>query len=267
MMVLFKLVFIVSILLLVGPILITLLMSFDSREYMGPFPPPSLSLRWYQNFFSSRLFMGSARNSLVIGTTAASLSTVIGLLAAFSLSRSSFRGRGALEALIVSPVIVPGVIIGFSILLFFSSIGYYGGWSRLILAHTLIALPFAVRILYASLQGIPYNLTEAALNLGANERQSFFDITLPLVRSGVISSFLFSLALSFDEVAVSIFLVDPQTTTLPISLLSNMRNQFDLTIAAASGILIAFTLVVLVIADRLVGLDRMVGQSVHEGKS
>lgn len=264
--VLFKLIFIVSILLLVGPILITLLMSFDSRDYMGLFPPPSFSMQWYQNFFSSRLFMGSAWNSVIIGTISASLSTVIGLLAAFSLSRSSFRGKGALEAMIVSPVIVPGVIIGFSILLFFSSIGYYGGRSRLVLAHTLIALPFSVRILHAALQGIPHNLTEAALNLGANERQSFFDITLPLVRSGVISSFLFSLALSFDEVAISIFLVDPQTTTLPISLLANMRNQFDLTIAAASGVLIAFTLFVIIVADRLVGLDKVVGQGVHEGK-
>ena len=263
---LFKFAFAVSIFLLVGPILITLLMSFDNREYMGLFPPPSFSMQWYQNFFSSHLFMASAWNSIIIGSVSASASTVIGLLASFSLSRSSFWGKGALEALIVSPVIVPGVIIGFSILLFFSSIGYYDGRSRLVLAHTLIALPFSVRILYAALQGIPHNLREASLNLGANERQSFFDITLPLVRSGVISSFLFSLALSFDEVAVSIFLVDPHTTTLPISLLANMRNQFDLTIAAASGVLIAFTLCVIIIADWLVGLDRVVGQGVHEGK-
>lgn len=262
----FKFIFAVSIFLLVGPLLITLLMSFDSREFMGLFPPPSFSLQWYENFFSSRLFMSSAWNSLIIGVVAATASTVIGLLASFSFSRASFRGKAALEALIISPVIVPGVIIGFSILLFFSSIGYYDGRSRLILAHTLIALPFSVRILYAALQGIPHNLTEAALNLGANERQSFFDVTLPLVRSGVISSFLFSLALSFDEVAVSIFLVDPKTTTLPISLLANMRNQFDLTIAAASGVLIAFTFFVIVVADRLVGLDKVVGQGMHEGK-
>ena len=262
----FRLVFAASILLLVGPILITLLMSFDSREFLGPFPPPSLSLQWYQSFFGSSLFMGSAWNSLIIGAISASLSTIVGLLAAFSLSRSSFRGKGALEALLMSPVIVPGVIIGFSMLLFFSSIGYYGGRSRLALAHTLIALPFSVRIMHAALQGIPHNLTEAALNLGANARQSFFDITLPLVRSGVVSSFLFSLALSFDEVAVSIFLVDPQTTTLPISLLANMRNQFDLTIAAASGVLIVFTLFVVVVADRLVGLDKVVGEGVYEGK-
>lgn len=263
---LFKLIFVLSICLLVGPILITLLMSFDSREYMGLFPPPSFSMQWYENFFSSRLFMSSAWNSLIIGVISAFASTTIGLLASFSLARSSFWGKGAVEALIISPVIVPGVIIGFSVLLFFSSIGYYGGISRLVLAHTLIALPFSVRILYAALQGIPHNLTEAALTLGANERQSFFDVTLPLVRSGLIGSFLFSLALSFDEVAVSIFLVDPRTTTLPISLLANMRNQFDLTIAAASGVLIVFTLFVIIVADRLVGLDKVVGQGVHEGK-
>lgn len=264
--VVFKSVFLISVLLLIGPILITLLMSFDSREYLGPFPPPSLSMQWYQNFFNSRLFMGSALNSLIIGTVAALTSTVVGLLAALYLLRSSFHGKDMLEALIMSPVMVPGVIIGFSILLFFSAIGYYDGRSRLILAHSLIALPFCVRILLAALHGIPPTLREAALSLGANDRQAFFDITLPLVRAGVISAFLFALALSFDEVAVSIFLVDPRTTTLPISLLANMRNQFDLTIAAASGILIIFTLLVIVVADRLVGLDRVIGHGVYQGK-
>lgn len=262
-----RLLFLVSILLLVGPILITLLMSFDSREYMGVFPPPSLSLQWYENFFSNRLYMSSAQNSLVIGVVSASLSTLVGLVTAFAFCRASFRGKGALEALIMSPVVVPGVIIGFSLLLFFSSVGYYDGKLRLILAHVLISLPFSLRILYAALQGIPHSLTEAALSLGANERQSFADITLPLARSGIISSFLFSLALSLDEVAVSIFLVDPKTTTLPITLLANMRNQFDLTIAAASGVLIMFTLVVIFVADRLVGLNRVVGQGVHEEKN
>jgi len=258
--------FAVSILLLIGPIMITMLMSFDSREYMGVFPPPSLSWQWYENFFSSRLYMNSALNSLQIGLCAATLSTAIGLVTSYVLAKYEFRGKQALEALIMSPVIVPGVIIGFSMLLYFSALGYYGGKSRLILAHLLIALPFSVRILYAALCDIPHNLTEAALSLGARERQAFFTVTLPLAKSGIIGSFLFSLALSLDEVAISIFLVDPKTTTLPISLLANMRNQFDLTIAAASGVLILFTVIVIFIADRLVGLDHVVGQSVHGSK-
>ena len=159
-----------------------------------------------------------------------------------------------------------GVLIGFSILLFFSSIKYYDGISRLVFAHALISLPFTFRILYNSLQGIPAALSEAAQSLGATPRQTFFDVTLPLVRSGIVSSYLFALALSLDEVAVSIFLVDPRSMTLPITLLANMRNQFDLTIAAASGVLILFTIVIIVVADRLVGLDRVIGQGVYGSK-
>ena len=259
----FKAFYAISLFLLVGPIIMTLLMSFDSREYLGPFPPTSFSTQWYENFFSNRLYMNSALNSLIIGTIAATASTAIGLLAALALSRADFRGKAALESLIVSPIIVPGVIIGFSILLFFSSIGFYDGLSRLVLAHILIALPFTFRILHNSLQGIPHALTEAALNLGATERRAFFDVTLPLVRSGIVSSYLFALALSFDEVAVSIFLVDPRSTTLPITLLANMRNQFDLTIAAASGVLIVFTVIIIAVADHLVGLDRVIGQGLY----
>lgn len=258
--------FAVSIFLLVGPIVMTLLMSFDSREYLWPFPPTSFSTQWYENFFSSRLYMNSALNSLIIGAIAATAATAIGLFAALAFSRGDFRGKAAVEALIVSPVIVPGVIIGFSLLLFFSSIGYYDGLSRLVLAHVLISLPFTFRILHGALSGIPHSLTEAALNLGATERQAFRDVTLPLVRSGIVSSYLFALALSLDEVAVSIFLVDPRSMTLPITLLANMRNQFDLTIAAASGVLILFTVVVIVVADRLVGLDRVIGQGVYGGR-
>lgn len=264
--VLFKAFFAVSIFLLIGPILMTLLMSFDSREYMGPFPPTSFSGQWYENFFSSRLYMNAAWNSILIGAMAATLSTVIGLLAALAFVRFEFRGKPVMEALIVAPVIVPGVIIGFSILLFFSSIKYYDGISRLVFAHALISLPFTFRILYNSLQGIPVALSEAAQSLGATPRQTFFDVTLPLVRSGIVSSYLFALALSLDEVAVSIFLVDPRSMTLPITLLANMRNQFDLTIAAASGVLILFTIVIIVVADRLVGLDRVIGQGVYGSK-
>lgn len=263
---LFKSFFVVSIFLLIGPILMTLLMSFDSREYMGPFPPKSFSTQWYENFFGSRLYMNAAWNSILIAAMAASLSTVIGLLSALAFVRFDFRGKPVMEALIVSPVIVPGVIIGFSILLFFSSIQYYDGISRLVFAHTLISLPFTFRILYNSLQGIPAALSEAAQSLGATPRQTFFDVTLPLVRSGIVSSYLFALALSLDEVAVSIFLVDPRSMTLPITLLANMRNQFDLTIAAASGVLILFTIVIIVVADRLVGLDRVIGQGVYGSK-
>jgi putative spermidine/putrescine transport system permease protein len=102
------------------------------------------------------------------------------------------------------------------------------------------------------------------MSLGATERKAFFSITLPLARAGVLSSGVLALAHSIDEVNVSIFLVDAYTTTLPIALLSNMRQQFDLTIAAASGVIILFVVLLIVIVDRLVGLDKVIGGGVHD---
>lgn len=249
---------------LLTPILMVIAMSFDGREFLGPFPPSSFSLQYYESLFSSRLYMAGLKNTAIIAVASTIIACVVGILAAFALVRYEFRGKASVEAFFMSPLIVPGVILGFSMLLFFSAIGVLDGMGRIVFAHALVSLPYTIRVAQTSLSGIPSTLTEAAMSLGATERQAFFSVTLPLARAGVLSSAVLALAHSIDEVNVTIFLIDAHTTTLPIALLSNMRQQFDLTIAAASGVIILFVVLLIVIVDRLVGLDKVIGGGLHD---
>ena len=140
---------------------------------------------------------------------------------------------------------VPPVVIGFALLLFLSQMGLFNGFARLLCGHIIITVPYTIRATLAGISGIDRSLTEAALILGANERRAFWDITLPLARTGIVSGAIFAFAVSMDDVAVSIMLTDAQTYTLPIALISSMRANFDLTIAAASLMLMVMTLVLI----------------------
>ena len=232
---------------------------------MGPFPPKEFSLRWYESFFSDNYYLQGLKNSLFLAVVSTLVSTTIGVLAAFAIDRYEFRGKSALSSFFLSPLLVPPVVTGFGLLMFLSSIGIFDGFVRLLCGHLLITGPYVIRTTLASLVGINRNLTEAAMSLGATERQSLSEITLPLARTGIAAGAVFAFAISMDDVAVSIFLTDPDTTTLPVALVSKMRANFDLTVAAASVILMAITITMIFLLDRAVGLERIVGQGIYRG--
>lgn len=248
---------------LLVPILMALVMSFDVRDYLGRFPPPGFSLQWYKSFFSEDQYLQALKTSLSVAAIAGSSSTVIGVAAAVFLDRYRFRGQQALSAFFLSPLVVPGVIIGFALLVLFSMLTIYDGFFRLIGGHIIVTLPYTIRTTLAGLVGIRPSLTEAAMNLGANERQAFWEITLPLAKTGIVAGAIFAVALSIDELAVSLFLVDPFAQTLPVALLNNMRQRFDLTLAAASGVLVIFTACLIFALDRVLGLDKIIGVGVY----
>jgi putative spermidine/putrescine transport system permease protein len=181
---------------------------------------------------------------------------------AFAVDRTNFLGKEVLISLFLSPLIVPPVVTGFALLLFLSHIGLINGFVRLLCGHIIITVPYTIRATLAALAGIDRSLTEAALILGATERRAFWDITIPLARTGIVSGAIFAFAVSMDDVAVSIMLTDAKTYTLPIALISSMRANFDLTIAAASVMLMLVTLVLILILDKFVGLNRVIGQGV-----
>ena len=143
-----------------------------------------------------------------------------------------------------------------------SRAGVIDGFTRLLCGHVIITLPYTIRATLASLVGRDPTLTDAALVLGANERQAFWSVTLPLIRTGIITGAIFAFAVSMDDVAVSIMLTDATTYTLPVALISSMRANFDLSIAAASVMLMLVTLALILILERSVGLNRVVGQGV-----
>ncbi|AUW44769.1 ABC transporter permease [Rhizobium leguminosarum] len=242
------------------PLVITCLMAFDARTYLGPLPPPALSLHWFERLVSQADILTSLRTSLILAVLTTVLSVTIGTAAAVGLARGNFPGKAALTSAFLSPLIVPPVVIGFGLLLFLSKAGITNGMARLLLGHVIITLPYCIRTSLASLLGSDQRLTEAAMVLGATERQAFWTITLPLMRTGVVTGAIFAFAISIDDVSISLFLSDPSATTLPVTLVSNMRAAFDLTIAAAAVVLIAVTALLIVVLDRVVGFDTVVGQ-------
>ncbi|WP_448951069.1 ABC transporter permease [Labrys neptuniae] len=245
---------------LVVPLLVAGLLAFDARDYLGPLPPPGLSLHWFEKLFSQDYVAVGLTISLEIALLATLVNVVIGTAAAVGLDRGEFRGKGVIMGAFLSPLIVPAVVTGFALLLFLSKIGVVSGFPRLLAGHIIITLPYALRATLASLVGRDKRLTEAALILGATERQAFWSVTLPLIRTGIVTGAVFTFAISMDDVAVSLFLTDPTTYTLPVALVSNMRASFDLTIAAAAVLLVGITAILIVILERFVGFDRLIGQ-------
>src|SRR6478735_7094761 len=250
------------VLFLMIPIIVTAIMAFDSRDYLGPLPPPSLSLRWFGAFFSDEYFLNGLATSLKLAVLSVTVSLLVGLATAYALDRARFVGKDAVISFFLSPLVVPPVVTGFALLLFLSKLGLVNGFARLLCGHIIITVPYTIRATLASMSEIDRSFTEAALILGANERQSFWEITFPLARTGIISGAIFAFAVSMDDVAVSIMLTDAKTYTLPIALISSMRANFDLSIAAASVMLMLLTLVLILILEKSVGLNRVIGQGV-----
>ena len=247
---------------LLTPIVVTVVMAFDARAYLGPLPPPALSFRWFVQFFSDDYFLRGLSVSLQLAVLSVAVSLSVGVATAFAFDRANFPGKELLVSLFLSPLLVPPVVTGFALLLFLSHLGLITGFARLLCGHIIITVPYTIRATLAGLSGIDRSLTEAALILGATERRAFWDVTIPLARTSIVSGAIFAFAVSMDDVAVSIMLTDANTYTLPVALISSMRANFDLTIAAASVMLMLLTLALILILDRFVGLNRAIGQGV-----
>lgn len=245
------------------PLVVLTALSFDNREYLGPFPPDAWSLRWYVKFFSEPYYLAGLRTSLLVSGLATLISSVFGVSAAFVIDRYRFRGKELVLAFFLSPLTVPSVVIGFALLNFYSRIGIFDGFARLVGGHVLMTIPFIVRATLASLVGVPRSLPEAAMALGATERQAFWEVTFPLARTGIIGGAIVAFAFSFDDVSMSLFLSDPRAYTLPVAMVSMMRSNFDLAIAAASMLFVVTTILIVMVLDRLVGLDRLIGQGMY----
>ena len=253
----------VVVLFLILPIATSVLLSFDDRQFLGAFPPTRFSLRWYRSFLENPTYLDGLVTSLKLAALSTLISTAAGACIAYVLAAPQWRARGMLETLFLSPKFVPTVVIGFSILGFASAIQVFDAFTRLIMGHVIITIPFTVRATLASLVGIRRSLVEAAVSLGAPEWRAFLDVTLPLARTGIVAGGLMAFVLSFDEVAVSLFLSDAFTQTLPIALVAEMRANLNLTVAAVSTVFAAVTVLIVFFLDRTVGLDRVVGQGIY----
>lgn len=249
----------VVVVILLVPVLLALLLSFDARDYLGPLPPHGFSLHWYRSFLESSIYLRALQASVRISALTVLVSTSAGVMTAVFLHNRRFPGREILLTFFLSPFVIPHIVIGFGLLMAFSSYGIESAYWRLVGAHTLIVMPFAIRTTLVGLQGLRPSYAEAAATLGARPASVFWEVTFPLVRPGIVASAVLAASFSVSEVSASVFLTDNGTRTLPVALLSQMVTSFDLTIAAASGLLVLSTVTLVVLLDSLVGLKRITG--------
>lgn len=218
---------------LIIPTLIIVPISFNGDQYLH-FPPRNLSLHWYANFWSSSDWLQSARLSVLIAIAVTILAVPLGTSAALALSRMRFRGKEIIFGLMLSPLMVPVVVLALALYLFFGRLHIVGTWPAIVLGQTVLALPFVLVNVHASLQGYPVTLERAARTLGAKPLTIFFRITLPIIRPGVLAGALFAFMVSFDEIVIALFLTGPGATTMPVKMWLSMQFSINPTIAAVS---------------------------------
>lgn len=230
--------------LLYLPILILIIFSFNDRELVS-FPWEGFTTRWYEQFFRDTVILNALKTSAWIAMVASMLTTVLAIPASIAMSRRRFFAKGLVSGFLLAPLVVPLVVLGTALLILFNYMGMPFGPITLIVGHVVIAMPFAILTIVPRLERIPVALEEAARDLGANAWTTFHSITFPLLAPAVLSAFLISFTISFDEIVLASFLAG-QTTTFPLYVYSQLRlpRQLPQVIAAAAIVLIISTIVV-----------------------
>jgi putative spermidine/putrescine transport system permease protein len=230
---------------LVAPIVVIVPLSFSAGSFFH-YPLPGLSLRWYADFFTSPFWLPALKNSLFLGTVSASLATLLGTLAAIGLWRTNFALRGLVLAVLISPMVVPVVIVAVGAYFAFAPLHLTDGFAGLILVHTALGAPFVVITVLATLSGFDRNLLRAASVCGAHPVTAFRRVMLPTILPGVASGAVFAFATSFDEVVVVLLMGGPEQRTLPRQMFAGINDNISLTITAAATLLIAFSTLLMV---------------------
>ncbi|MFT7309548.1 MAG: putative spermidine/putrescine transport system permease protein [Paracoccaceae bacterium] len=245
------------ILFLMLPIVITVVTSFTSSA-VYTLPPPEWSLRWYRSLAQRAGLWDAVKLSLNLAVISTLISLVLGTLAAIAVTRGSFRGRTAIATFTVSPLMMPGLVVGVALLQFFREIGLRDAYWSLLLGHIVITLPFVMRTLLASMAAFDFSLVDAARTLGLSYPKAILQVLVPNLAPAYLTGGLFAFLASMDNYPISIFLTDARNKTLPIKMLQYLEEQPDPALAAMSSGLILLAIIVLLIGSRTVGLNRMI---------
>ena len=244
-------------LFLMLPILVIMPLSFNSQPFftftegMLSLDPEAYSLRWYQEIIDDPNWLLAIRNSFIVGTIAATIATVLGTLAAVGLSSQWMPYKRLITALLLSPMIVPLIIIAAGMFFFYTQFNLVGTFTGLIIAHAALGVPFVIITVTATLSGFDRSLFVAGLSLGASPLKVFWDVVIPLIRPGVISGGLFAFVTSFDEVVLVLFLAGPEQRTIPRQMFSGLREQINPTILAVATLLIVLSAALLFTLEAL----------------
>ena len=241
---------------ILAPILIVCAVAFTPEGFLS-LPTRGLSLRWFRAILDYPEFIRAFRDSVWLAALSSTIAIGLAVPAALGIVRYRFPGREAMTALFMSPLMVPHVVLGIAFLRFFSQIGLSGTFFGLVLSHVIVILPFALRLVLAASYGMDQRIEHAAVSLGANAATVFQRVTLPLILPGVVSGWMLAFINSFDEVTMTVFIASPSTTTLPVRMFLYIQDNIDPLVTSVSACLIAMTGVVMILLDRLYGLDRL----------
>jgi putative spermidine/putrescine transport system permease protein len=233
---------------LCSPLLIIIVLAFSDAPFLT-FPPPGFSLRWFENFLARPDWTSAAWTSITVGLSTMIVATLAGGMAAVAIVRGSFPGRGLLLGFMVSPVVIPTMVLAIALYYVFAPLGLVGTRSGLVLAHSVLAIPFVVLVVSGALRSTDITLERAARTLGAPPLSAFVRVTLPAIRPAVLTAAFFAFLASFDELVIALFIAGTGSRTLPKRMWEGIREEIDPTIAAVAAMLIGLTLMLILISE------------------
>ncbi|WP_153731544.1 ABC transporter permease [Sporosarcina obsidiansis] len=236
---------------LMAPLVIVIATSFSNTSYLT-FPPKGFSFKWYEYVISDGRYLEPLLNSLLVAVIATIISLIIGTMVSIAVVRYRFKLKGMVNSLFLAPLIVPSLLLGIGLLMFFSKLGITDAYIRLIAAHCVLTIPYVVRSVVASLGKINPSIEEASRILGASPLKTVFLVTLPLIKPALIAGGFFAFIISFDELVVGLFLTSSSVTTLPLLIYSDIQFNLNPSISAISSLLIIGTIIIGVVGMKFI---------------
>ncbi|WP_457090355.1 ABC transporter permease [Microvirga sp. P5_D2] len=238
------------------PLIIIVAVSFTETEYLS-FPPVGFTLRWYEQFLADTSYLESIGLSASIAVVSTAIATLIGIPAALVIARSTLPGRKLVSTIFLSPLILPTIVVGAALLQYASALGFARSYLALLVGHVVIIVPYILRTVLASLERFDQSLEEASQDLGGNGVSTFFLVTLPIIKPGIVAGALFALIISWINVELSIFNSTASLMPLPVKLFNYVQYAVDPMMAAISAATIYVAIVAVIVLDIFVGIDRV----------
>ncbi len=232
------------------PIVAVVILSFNPQQF-GSFPMEGFSFRWYVKLAHNETILNAFKNSLVLGSLTAVVTTAIGIPAAMAFVRYEFPGKNTLNTLLLTPIMIPEVVLGVALLLFIRWLQQPKSFALLLIGHVVLTLPYVLLVVQARLVGIKRVYEEAALSLGANPFQTFKEVTLPLLAPAILAGMLFSFTISFDDVTATLFWATARSQTVPVKIFGMLRNSISPEINALGAVMILLTISIPLVAGYL----------------
>lgn len=253
--ILFRVLVVLMYVFLLAPLAIVVVISFSSNQYIS-FPPEGFTLEWYAELPAKTQFLQGLETSLITAGITTVIVLLIGVPAGLAINRFNFRGKGAIEAFFLSPLLVPSILIALGLVLVLGPMGLTNTYFSIIIGHVAFTLPYLMRTTLASLATSDTSCEEAAKVLGASGFTVFRRITLPIIAPGVLAGGVLAFIVSFDELVISLFVAESGRPTLPVQIMRYVENSADAVVAALSVVLIVFSVLVVILVERVIGLRK-----------